>query len=117
MYQMKERKKDMTLIAIPVESFEFELLEAYCLGKGKLWNMFFGWRKTVNEGIIGEWAYYKLNCKDYKKIQLKAEIMEEKYDFLSGTTALFLFLNYLAARARTMRAEFTIIPQPPHFVK
>ena len=30
-----------------------------------------------------------------------------------GILALF----YLAARARTMRAEFTIIPQPPHFVK
>ena len=28
-----------------------------------------------------------------------------------------LVLFYLAARARTMRAEFTIIPQPPHFVK
>ena len=54
----------MTLIMTPVESFEFELLEAYCLGKGKLWNMFFGWRKTVNKGINGEWAYYKLNRKD-----------------------------------------------------
>ena len=81
----------MTLIMIPVESFEFELLEAYCLGKGKLWNMFFGWRKTVNKGINGEWAYYKLNHKDYKEIQLKAEIMEEKYNFQSGTTALFYF--------------------------
>ena len=37
----------MTLIMTPVKSFEFELLEAYCLGKGKLWNMLFGWRKTV----------------------------------------------------------------------
>ena len=71
----------MTLIMTPVESFEFELLEAYCLGKGKLWNMFFGWRKTVNKDINGEWAYYKLNRKDYKEIQLKAEIMEEKYNF------------------------------------
>ena len=71
----------MTLIMTPAESFEFELLEAYCLGKGKLWNMFFGWRKTVNKGINGEWAYYKLNRKDYKAIQLKAETMEEKYIF------------------------------------
>ena len=37
----------MTLIMTSVKSFEFELLEAYCLGKGKLWNMLFGWRKTV----------------------------------------------------------------------
>ena len=81
-YQMRERgRKDMTLIMTPVESFEFELLEAYCLGKSKLWNMFFGWRKTVNKGINGEWAYYKLNRKDYKAIQLKAETMEEKYNF------------------------------------
>ena len=71
----------MALIMTPVESFEFELLEAYYLGKGKLWNIFFGWRKTVNKGINGEWAYYKLNRKDYKTIQLKAEIMEEKYIF------------------------------------
>ena len=81
----------MTLIMTPVESFEFELLEAYCLGKSKLWNIFFGWRKTVNKGTNGEWAYYKLKRKDYKEIQLKAETMEEKYNFQSGTTALFYF--------------------------
>ena len=77
----KRGKKDMTLIMTPVESSEFELLEAYCLGKGKLWNMFFGWRKTVDKGVNGEWAYYKLNRKDYKAIQLKAETMEEKNNF------------------------------------
>ena len=93
----------MTLIMTPVESFEFELLETYCLGKGKLWNMFFGWRKTVNKGINGEWAYYKLNRKDYKAIQLKAETIEEKYNFQSGTTAL-LFLNKLSG-ARTYDAR------------
>ena len=99
----------MTLIMTPVESFEFELLEAYCLGKGKLWNMFFGWRKTVNKGINGEWAYYKLNRKDYKEIQLKAENMEEKYNFQSGTTALFIFKLLLSRREPPLRAEFTII--------
>ena len=107
----------MTLIMTPVESFEFELLEAYCLGKGKLWNMFFGWRKTVNKGINGEWAYYKLNRKDYKAIQLKAETMEEKYNFQSGTTAL-LFLNYCWRAARVpCVAEFTIISYFAVFVK
>ena len=71
----------MILIMIPVKSFEFELLEAYCLGKNKLWNIFFGWRKTENRGINGEWAYYKINRKDYKAIQLKAENMKREYDF------------------------------------
>lgn len=71
----------MILIMIPVKSFEFELIETYCLGKNKLWNMFFGWRKTVNKGINGEWAYYKINRKDYKAIQLKAENMKREYDF------------------------------------
>lgn len=71
----------MMLIMIPVKSFEFELLETYCLGKNKLWNMFFGWRKTVDNGINGEWAYYKINRKDYKAIQLKAENMKREYDF------------------------------------
>ena len=93
----------MTLIMTPVESFEFELLEAYCLGKSKLWNMFFGWKKTVNKGINGEWAYYKLNRKDYKEIQLKAEIMEEKYNFQSGTTALFIFKLFGGARTYDAR--------------
>lgn len=92
----------MTLIMTPVESFEFELLEAYCLGKGKLWNMFFGWRKTVDKGINGEWAYYKLNRKDYKAIQLKAETMEEKNNFQSGVTVLLIFK--LFAGARTLEA-------------
>ena len=71
----------MILIMIPIKSFEFELLETYCLGKNKLWNMFFGWRKTVNKGINGEWAYYKIICKDYKVIQLKVENMTRKYKF------------------------------------
>ena len=71
----------MILIMIPIKSFEFELLETYCLGKNKLWNMFFGWRKTVNKGINGEWAYYKINRKYYKVIQLKVENMKRKYNF------------------------------------
>ena len=71
----------MTLIMTPVESIEFEMLEAYCLGKGKLWNMFFGWRSTVNKGLNGEWAYYKIKRKDYKVIQKRAEEIEEKYEF------------------------------------
>ena len=71
----------MILIMITIKSFEFELLETYCLGKNKLWNMFFGWRKTVNKGINGEWAYYKINRKDYKVIQLKVENMKRKYNF------------------------------------
>ena len=71
----------MILIMIPIKSFEFELLETYYLGKNKLWNMFFGWRKTVNKGINGEWAYYKINRKDYKVIQLKVENMKRKYNF------------------------------------
>lgn len=67
----------MILIATSVESFEFKLLEAYCSRKSKLWNMFFGWRKTVNKGVNGQWAYYRLNRKDYKTIQLKAETLKD----------------------------------------
>ena len=93
----------MTLIMTPVKSFEFELLETYCLGKSKLWNMFFGWRKTIDKGINGEWAYYKLNHKDYEAIQLKAETMEEKNNFQSGITALFIFKLFGGARTYDAR--------------
>ena len=71
----------MILITVPVKSFEFELLEAYCLGKSWLWNEFFGWRKTVDKKLNGEWAYYKLRSKDYKIIEAQAEKMENEYDF------------------------------------
>lgn len=72
----------MTRVTAPFGSFEFELLEAYCLGKSKLWNLFFGRRKIVNKGINGKWAYYKLNRKDYKTIYLKSiKMVQEEYNF------------------------------------
>ena len=30
-------------------------LQAYCLGKSPIWNMFLGWRKTDSKGLMYFW--------------------------------------------------------------
>ena len=42
-------------------------LEMYCMGKSKIWNLFFGWRKSITVGINDCWYYYKVPKKVYKE--------------------------------------------------
>ena len=55
----------MIEVRVKFNSIEFYLLEGYCCGKGFLWNMFFGWRKTCFKHNV---AYYKISVKDWKRI-------------------------------------------------
>lgn len=67
----------MTYVPVLVGSTEFLLLEGYCLGKGWLFSLFFGWRKTIDQGINGQWAYYKISRKDWKEISRLVKEHEE----------------------------------------
>lgn len=71
----------MILIMTKIDSYEYELLNAYCFGKSFLWNIFFGWRKTIDRGISGEWAYFKISRKKYQVLKSQAKIMNEKFNF------------------------------------
>lgn len=66
------------MIATPIKSYEYQLLEAYCLAKGKIWNFFYGQKKIKDKGINGIWVYYKINSKDWKAIQKQAGPLEEE---------------------------------------
>lgn len=44
-------------------------LDMYCMGKPKVWNWFFGWRKTEVVGINDYRYYYKVPKKIYKEAE------------------------------------------------
>ena len=70
------------MIVVAYDSWEFHLLETYCLGKGTIWNMFFGWRKSVEKGINGTWCYYRIpNKKDREKIFERAEYLSQNIGY------------------------------------
>lgn len=64
------------LVCAKTNSVLFHLLESYCLGKSRLWNMVFGWRKTIDKGINGEYAFYKINGLDFEILYKEAEKLE-----------------------------------------
>lgn len=61
----------MIEVRVKLDSIELYLLEAYCCGKGILWNLFFGWRKTIfMDGFtLINTAIYKISAKDWKRIK------------------------------------------------
>ena len=60
----------MITVRVNLNSVEFYLLEAYCYGKSALWNLFFGWKKTIfMDGFtVVNTAIYKVSVKDWKRI-------------------------------------------------
>lgn len=56
----------MIEVKVKLNSIEYYLLEGYRCGKGFLWKLFFGWRKTVymDYNIV----VYKIPAKDWKRI-------------------------------------------------
>lgn len=61
----------MKTVTVEIYTIMFELLEAYCLGKGALWNVFFGFRQS-----IGDIAYYKISHKDLEEIYSQFDRIE-----------------------------------------
>jgi len=56
----------MIEVIVDLDSIEWYLLAGYCCGKGILWNLLFGWRKTDFHYNV---AYYKISVKDWKEIK------------------------------------------------
>lgn len=69
----------MCLTSTFEETIEHELLEAYCLGKSKLWNLFFGFRSASTTPTASV-VCYKLNEKDYQYILKRAKKIENHLD-------------------------------------
>lgn len=51
---------------------EFALLEMYCAGKSALWNLFFGWRKTVTVNNENRY-YYKIPKSAFERCESLAQ--------------------------------------------
>lgn len=71
----------MIKVSVNLNSIEMYLLEAYCYGKGILWNLFFGWRKTIfTDGDTPiNTVIYKISAKDWRLIrELARECVKEK---------------------------------------
>ena len=49
-------------------------LEMYCKGKSKIWNLFFGWRKSIVVGVNDYRYYYKVPKKIYKEAERFVEM-------------------------------------------
>lgn len=70
-----------TTIIVPFGTLEQTVLETYCLGKSKIWNLFHGWRKANDKG-----CYYNIGVKDldsiYSIIKDAREWQKIKNDFI-----------------------------------
>lgn len=66
----------MIEVRVKLNSIELYLLETYCCGKGALWNLFFGWKKTIfMDGFTPvNTAFYKISAKDWKQINELAKM-------------------------------------------
>lgn len=60
-------------------SYEFYLCEAYCQGKGRLFNMFLGWRESREEEGKS-WCFYRIPIKDLEIILHLTENEKETFN-------------------------------------